>query len=254
MQTQLCLQRRVTEEITLVCHDSLLTTLSWVLQDFLLCSRHPQKPCPIKWVFHHRVEQIITQKIFEIAFFFSVCVCMNVTATLRGNKNDIIRLNLISPAPESMELISYWFRLWIPHCLHPAEDKMNRLKNDCFDNLEKIVYMKLMDLFEIFWTKVSFWKGCLGFYFCLGHKGQHTLKQEHKCWWFLVLGEPHKKLASIWKLLSTEVFNDFKQVFKFPLVLDAKSNYFIACIANLACSALTSLWREKLLKKIILIE
>lgn len=64
----------------------------------------------------------------------------------RGNKYDIIRLNLISPALESMELIS----CCIPHCLHAAEDQMNRLKNDCFDNLEKIVYMKPMDLLELF--------------------------------------------------------------------------------------------------------
>lgn len=72
------------------------------------------------------------------------------TAAHRGNKYDIIRLNLISPALERMELISCWFQLYIPHCLHPAEDQMNRLKNDYFDSLKKFVYMKLMDLFELF--------------------------------------------------------------------------------------------------------
>lgn len=80
---------------------------------------------------------------------------MDGTATHRGNKYDIIRLNVISPALESMELISCWFQLWIPHCLHAAEEQMNRQKNYCFDSLKKFVYMKLMDLLEPFWAKKS---------------------------------------------------------------------------------------------------
>lgn len=44
---------------------------------------------------------------------------------------------------------------------------MNRLKNDCFDNLEKIVYMKPMDLLELFWTEESGFERDVCFYLFL---------------------------------------------------------------------------------------